>query len=67
MANPFFTIGHSKRPVSEFVGLLEVAEIQLVGDRANPQYDRSVLPKTLKEFEIEYEHRADLCTTGSVA
>lgn len=67
MANPFFTIGHSKRPVSEFVGLLEVAEIQLVGDvrtipksRANPQYDLSVLPKTLKEFEIEYEHLPEL-------
>ena len=67
MANPFFTIGHSTRPVSEFVGLLEVAEIQLVGDvrtipksRANPQYDRSALPKTLKEFEIEYEHLSEL-------
>jgi uncharacterized protein (DUF488 family) len=67
VANPFFTIGHSKRPVSEFVGLLEVAEIQLVGDvrtipksRANPQYDLSVLPKTLKEFEIEYEHLPEL-------
>jgi uncharacterized protein (DUF488 family) len=67
MANPFFTIGHSKRPVSEFVGLLEVAEIQLVVDvrnipksRANPQYDLGVLPKTLKEFEIEYEHLPEL-------
>ena len=67
MENPFFTIGHSKRPVSEFVGLLEVAEIQLVGDvrtipksRANPQYDRSVLPKTLKELDIEYEHLPEL-------
>jgi uncharacterized protein (DUF488 family) len=67
MENPFFTIGHSKRPVSEFLGLLEEAEVQLVGDvrtvprsRANPQYDRSVLPKTLREFQIEYEHLPEL-------
>jgi len=67
MANPFHTIGHSKRPVSEFVALLEEAEIQLVGDvrsvprsRANPQYDRSVLPKTLQKFQIEYEHLPEL-------
>jgi uncharacterized protein (DUF488 family) len=67
MANPFFTIGHSKRPFSEFVGLLEEAQIQLVGDvrtvprsRANPQYDRSMLPKSLREFQIEYEHFPEL-------
>ena len=28
--------------------------------RANPQYDRSVLPKSLKEFRIEYEHFPEL-------
>jgi uncharacterized protein (DUF488 family) len=67
MENPFFTIGHSKRPFSEFVSLLEEAQIQLVGDvrtvprsRANPQYDRSVLPKSLKEFQIGYEHFPEL-------
>lgn len=67
MANPFFTIGHSKRPVSEFVGLLEKAEAQLVVDvrtiprsLANPQYDQAVLPKTLTEFQVEYEHLPEL-------
>jgi uncharacterized protein (DUF488 family) len=67
MANPFFTIGHSKRPVSQFVGLLEEAEIQLVVDvrtlprsLANPQYDQGALPKTLREFQIEYEHLREL-------
>src|SRR5262245_60412266 len=67
MEDPFFTIGHSKRPLSEFVGLLEQSKIQLVGDvrtvprsRANPQYDRSALPKALKEFQIEYEHLPEL-------
>jgi uncharacterized protein (DUF488 family) len=28
--------------------------------RANPQYDRSVLPKSLREFQIEYEHFSEL-------
>jgi uncharacterized protein (DUF488 family) len=58
---------HRQRPVSEFVSLLEETEIQLVADvrtiprsRANPQYHRSVLPKTLREFQIEYEHLPEL-------
>jgi uncharacterized protein (DUF488 family) len=67
MTNAFFTIGHSTRPISEFVGLLEEAGIQLVVDvrtiprsRANPQYDRTVFPKTLTEFQVEYEHLPEL-------
>jgi hypothetical protein len=67
MTNPFFTIGHSTHPISEFVALFQEAEIQLVVDvrtvprsRTNPQYDRSVLPKTLREFQIEYEHLLEL-------
>jgi uncharacterized protein (DUF488 family) len=46
MAHPFFTIGHSTRPVSEFVDLLKAAQIDLVADvrtvprsRTNPQYN----------------------------
>jgi uncharacterized protein (DUF488 family) len=67
MTSPFFTIGHSTRPISEFVGLLEEPAIQLVVDvrtvprsRANAQYDRAVLPKTLAEFQVEYEHLPQL-------
>jgi len=67
MKNPFYTIGHSRRPVSEFVGLLEEAEVQLVGDvrtvprsRANPQYEQRVLSKILREFQIEYEYLPEL-------
>jgi uncharacterized protein (DUF488 family) len=73
MENPFFTIGHSKRPLSEFVRLLEESKIQLVGDvrtiprsPANPEYDRSVLPKTLREFQIDYEHRPELGALSSL-
>ena len=32
MSNPFFTIGHSTRPIDEFVALLTAAEVRLVVD-----------------------------------
>lgn len=64
---PFFTIGHSNRPFSEFVELLRQAEIELVADvrtiprsRANPQYHRSVLPRALSQLHFDYEPIAAL-------
>jgi uncharacterized protein (DUF488 family) len=67
MTHPFFTIGHSTRPIAEFVELLRESEIQLVVDvrtvprsRTNPQFNRDVLPITLAEFGIDYEHIAQL-------
>jgi uncharacterized protein (DUF488 family) len=67
MAYPFFTIGHSTRPVSEFVDLLKAAQIDLVADvrsvprsRTNPQYNFDALPETLTQFAIAYEHIAAL-------
>jgi uncharacterized protein (DUF488 family) len=67
MAQPFFTVGHSTRPVEEFVDLLERAQVACVVDvrtvprsRTNPQYNRDVLPETLARFEIGYEHIAAL-------
>jgi uncharacterized protein (DUF488 family) len=67
MAYPFFTIGHSTRSIGEFVDLLKNAEVQRVVDvrtvprsRANPQYNRDVLPAALSEFHIAYEHIAAL-------
>ncbi len=63
MAHPFFTIGHSTRPVSEFVDLLKSAQIGVVADvrkmtrsRTNPQYNADVLSETLARFGIGYEH-----------
>jgi uncharacterized protein (DUF488 family) len=63
----FFTIGHSTRSIGDFVGLLSDAQVQLVVDvrtvprsRTNPQYNSEVLPITLSEFQIEYEHIAAL-------
>src|SRR5499433_3675971 len=67
MAHRFFTIGHSTRPVREFVELLEEAQIGCVVDvrsvprsRTNPQYNCDVLPETLAQFAIGYEHVAAL-------
>src|SRR5690348_13827104 len=67
MAFPFFTIGHSTRPIDEFVELLTASEIALVVDvrsvphsRANPQFNREALPESLSRFRIDYEHIAAL-------
>jgi len=67
MAHPFFTIGHSTRPVSEFIDLLKSAEIGMVADvrtiarsRTNPQYNGDTFPETLTRFAIGYEHIAPL-------
>ncbi len=67
MAHPFCTIGHSTRPVTEFVDLLKGAQVEVVLDvrsiprsRTNPQYDWDSLPETLARFAIGYEHIAAL-------
>jgi uncharacterized protein (DUF488 family) len=67
MARPFYTIGHSTRPLEAFVDLLRDCEVRLVVDvrtvprsRTNPQYNRDTLPRSLAEFQIGYEHIAAL-------
>jgi uncharacterized protein (DUF488 family) len=67
MAFPFFTIGHSTRPLTEFVDLLAASEVGLVVDvraiprsRTNPQYNRETLPHSLAEFQTSYVHIAEL-------
>jgi uncharacterized protein (DUF488 family) len=67
MANPFFTIGHSVRPLGVFIDLLKAAEARFVVDvraiprsRTNPQYNRDTLPTSLRDFDIDYEHIAEL-------
>jgi len=67
MAHPFFTIGHSTRPVTEFIDLLKGAQITLLIDvrsvprsRTNPQYNCDILPETLAPSAIRYEHMAAL-------
>jgi uncharacterized protein (DUF488 family) len=67
MPYPFYTIGHATRPISEFVDLLQSAEVTLIADvraiprsRTNPQFNRDVLPQALAAFQIGYEHMAAL-------
>jgi uncharacterized protein (DUF488 family) len=67
MRNPFFTIGHSTRPITAFIELLKEAEVGLVVDvrtvprsRTNPQYNADVLPRSLFGSQIGYEHIAAL-------
>ena len=67
MAFPYFTIGHSTRPIGDFIDLLIALEIGLIVDvrtiprsRTNPQYNRETLPGSLSKFQIAYEHIAEL-------
>jgi uncharacterized protein (DUF488 family) len=67
MPNPFFTIGHSTRPIEEFAALIEAAEVKLVVDvrtvprsRTNPQFNRDVLPASLGAIGVGYQHLPEL-------
>jgi uncharacterized protein (DUF488 family) len=67
MSNRFFTIGHSTRPIEEFMALIKAAEVKLVVDvrtvprsRTNPQFNRDVLPASLASHGVAYEHAAAL-------
>jgi len=58
-----FTIGHSTRPIEDFIHLLKSHGVKRVIDvrtmprsRFNPQYDVSRLPALLRAAHIEYTH-----------
>jgi uncharacterized protein (DUF488 family) len=60
---PFFTIGHSTRPIETFVALLAANEVTRLADvrtvpksRMNPQYNKETLPQSLAAHGIAYEH-----------
>jgi uncharacterized protein (DUF488 family) len=62
-----FTIGHSTRPLQDFIDLIAGYEIELVVDvrsvprsRRNPQFNRETFPAALRAAGIGYEHAADL-------
>ncbi len=62
-----FTVGHSTRKPSEFIGILEAYGIKEVIDirtmprsRANPQFNGSALAKALKRRRIRYKHMKGL-------
>jgi uncharacterized protein (DUF488 family) len=62
-----YTIGHSNRPIEEFIALLETHGIERLVDvrtmprsRHNPQFNSDALPDSLAEHDIGYEHREGL-------
>jgi uncharacterized protein (DUF488 family) len=64
---PIFTIGHSTRPIPDFVELLRSGPANLVVDvrtvpksRHNPQYNEDSLPAELAPFQVGYERIAEL-------
>ncbi|MCE9526157.1 MAG: DUF488 domain-containing protein [Planctomycetales bacterium] len=57
------TIGHSNRPIEDFVELLTIHGIQLLADvrkmpgsRANPQFGGAALENSLRAVHIDYVH-----------
>jgi uncharacterized protein (DUF488 family) len=63
--NPIFTIGHSTRPIEEFIALLAAHQIELLADvrtiprsRHNPQFNRDTLPDSIRP--IDYLHMPEL-------
>jgi uncharacterized protein (DUF488 family) len=67
LSPPFFTIGHSTRPLDEFIELLESNNVARILDvrsfprsRTNPQFNADVLPESLATRGIGYEHLREL-------
>jgi uncharacterized protein (DUF488 family) len=59
----FLTVGHSNRPIDEFLDMLRAHNVQLLADirtvprsRYNPQFNRETLPASLASVGIEYRH-----------
>jgi uncharacterized protein (DUF488 family) len=64
---PIFTIGHSTRPIDEFIGLLRANGIGRLIDirtipksRHNPQFNGDALARALKSARIDYVHVKEL-------
>jgi uncharacterized protein (DUF488 family) len=62
-----FTVGHSTRPLADFIALLKAHSVARLIDvrtvprsRHNPQFDRDTLPAALAADGIGYEHVAGL-------
>ena len=62
-----WTIGHSTRPIDEFIGLLRAHQIGLLVDvrtvprsRYNPQFNRDTLAQSLRDAGLRYRHLPEL-------
>lgn len=63
MAHPLWTIGHSTRPIEEFIELLQTHGIRLLVDvrtlpysRRNPQFNTDALAESLVQAGLQYQH-----------
>jgi len=66
-ASPLLTIGHSTRPIGEFIDLLQRHGVERLADvrtiprsRHNPQFNREALANSLKDSGIDYAHIKEL-------
>ncbi len=62
-----WTIGHSTRPIEEFIGLLHIHQISLLIDvrtvprsRYNPQFNTDTLAQSLRAAGLPYRHLPEL-------
>lgn len=67
MKTIIYTIGHSTRPIEEFVGILQHYGITVLADirtipksRHNPQFGQNELPRSLEAAGIRYQAMPDL-------
>lgn len=61
------TVGHSTRPIEQFLELLQAHEVKRVVDvrtvprsRTNPQFNKDTLPDSLQQAGIAYSHMPGL-------
>ena len=62
-----WTLGHSTRPIDEFIGLLRAHQISLLVDvrtvprsRYNPQFNMDTLAQSLRNVELRHRHMPTL-------
>jgi uncharacterized protein (DUF488 family) len=62
-----WTLGHSTRPIDEFIGLLRAHQISLLVDvrtvprsRYNPQFNTDALYQSLRDAGLQYRHLLEL-------
>jgi uncharacterized protein (DUF488 family) len=62
-----WTLGHSTRPIDEFIGLLRAHQISLLVDvrtvprsRYNPQFNTDTLAQALRDAGLRYRHLPEL-------
>ena len=62
-----YTIGHSKRPLEDFIAMLKGFKIEKLIDvrsiprsRFNPHFNKDTLEKSLKKHQIDYYHLTKL-------